>query len=224
MAFFSADNNDHRRLADAYCNGDCDKLPQEQVVRVAQDFMQNAPDHEVRQVEQEYFQQMPQHQRAGLFEGLLNLVGGERAQKQAGVTTLNPRQASSLDLSNLFQFALNSGLLNNLLGGLQNRNGQPSQNNTGFLGSLLGLLGGNQPQQPYMDDRSAYPSNSQQQRQGGLQALLGNPMVQSALSGLMGFAANKALGSLQNQSGQTSQNQPNQPPQQPRFPDNGQIV
>jgi hypothetical protein len=223
MPYFRDDNDDHRQFADAYCNGNCDNLPREQVVRGFQDYVQNAPRQEVQEVEREYFQQMPQAQRVGLFDNLLGMVGTDRARDQAGVTTTDPRHASPSDLSRLFGFAMNSGLLNGLLGGGQSRSqgglgslfggGQaaPQQQPQGGLGGLIGgLLGGDDNrnrQQPQTDPRYSYQSQPQTGGRGGdIMSFLSNPLVTGAISGLMGYAANRFL---------NNRNQPQQ--QQPRM-------
>jgi hypothetical protein len=225
MPFFRDDNDDHRQFADAYCNGNCDRLPREQVVRGFQDYVQNAPRQEVQEVEREYFQQMPQAQRVGLFDNLLGMVGTDRAREQAGVTTTDPRQASPTDLSRLFGFAMNSGLLNGLLGGGQSRSqgglgglfggGQAAPQQPQSQGGLGGLIGGlfggddDRNRQQQADPRYGYQNQPQTGRRGtDIMGFLNNPLVMGALSGLMGYAANRFL---------NNRNQPQQ--QQPRFND-----
>src|SRR5690348_14632029 len=118
MPFFDGNNPEHRELADAYNNGTHGQLPPQRVIGQYQSFLQNAPQDEVQQVHQEYFNQMPKAEKMGLFSGLVNALGQNGMDpRQAGVSTTNPQNATSNDLGNLFNFAMNSGLLGGLLGG-----------------------------------------------------------------------------------------------------------
>jgi len=203
MAHFDANNPEHQSLADAFANGTHNNLPTEQVTANYQSFLQQAPQAEVAQVHQEYFDQMPKVERMGLFSSILGTLGGQKGidPHQAGISTTDPNRASAGDLGNLFQFAMNSGVLGNLMGGNQ------GQGQSG-LGSLLGGSN-NVPQQPQYNQNGQGQTgyNSNQSQGGSLQSILSNPMAQAAISGLIGFAANRALNGMANRGQQP-------PPQQ----------
>lgn len=185
--------------------------PQEHEVVNYQNFVQSAPDYEVDQVHQDYFNQMPKAQRMGLFSGLMDALGGQQAgfdPRQAGVSTTDPRHASPTDLGNLFNYARNSGLLGGLLGG----GGSQTSQGGGLSGLLGGLLGGNQAQPNYPDYQAGQPgynSGPQPGQRGGLQDLLNNPLAQAALSGLISYAANRAINGWMNRNNQPAPTQQN---------------
>lgn len=186
MPYFNPENPQHRELADAFDQGNYDQMPQAQVMSHLQSFLQNAPQHEVQQVQQDYFNQMPQAQRMGLFSSLIGALGQHGVDpRQAGINTTDPRQASSMDLGNLFGFAMNSGLLGNIMGG--GNNPQPQQQGGGLGGILGGLLGGG-------NDQSQYQQPQQTQSGGsGLEGILSNPLARAAISGLLAYGANRAM-------------------------------
>jgi hypothetical protein len=164
----------------------------------------------VQQVHQEYFNQMPKAEKMGLFSGLVNALGQNGMDpRQAGVSTTNPQNATSNDLGNLFNFAMNSGLLGGLLGGGGQRQPVQQQPGQSGLGSLIGgLFGGGNNQQP---DYSQQPIQNQG---NGWQSILSNPLAQAAISGLVGYAANRAI------NGFTSRNQSQSLPQHPEQSQN----
>ncbi len=213
MQYFKADNPEHQQLADAYNAGTYHQLPQNQVLSHYQSFVQQTPPQEVEAVQHDYFSQMPQVERMGLFSGLMGALGQQQGfnPQQAGVRTTDPSQASPTDLGNLFNFARNSGMLGGLTGGGGNQ--QPSQ---GGLGGMIGnLIGGNQSRQPDYNQGSNQPNNNYnrppaQQQGPDLQNILSNPFAQAAISGLVGFAANRMINGFTNrgQSQAPAQSQP----------------
>ncbi len=214
MGFFDANNSEHQGLANAFNNGTYDQLPQDQVMTHLQSFFQNTPPEESQQMQQEYFNQMPQVQKQGLFSGLMNIMGQNGVDpRQAGVHTTDPNRASGMDVGNLFQFAMNSGLLGGLMGG-----GQRQQ--SGLGGMLGGLLGGGQQQAPQYQQGHGQQSGGQA---GGLQGLLGNPMAQAALSGLIAFAANRALNGMANRGNQQQMPSSNQYQDNPNQGNQGSV-
>jgi len=228
MGFFDSNNEQHRALADAFNHGDYSSFSQQDLSQAYSGFVNGGPPEHVEQVHQDYFQQLPQVQKMGLFSGLMDAVKGQGMDpRQAGISTTDPAKASPSDLGNLFNMAQSSGLLNGLLGG----GGQPaggmfggsqaSQGGMGGLGGMLGgLMGGGQSQQPAYGQQSGMgqqPGYGQQSGMGGgLQGLLGNPMAQAALSGLVAFAANRAISGFasRGQGQAASQPQPNYPTNQ----------
>lgn len=196
MGYFDANNSEHQELANAHNTGNYDRWSPDQLLQHYQNFLQTEPEDQVQQVHQDYFNQMPKAQQMSLFSGLIDAVRGQQGgnfdPSQAGVSTTDPRQASPFDLGNLYNFAANSGLLNGLLGG------------GGSQGGLSGILGGNQQQPNYQQQQPNYNSNQQGGLQG-LQGLLSNPLAQAAISGLIGYAANRAISGFSNRGQQTQQ-------------------
>lgn len=159
-------------------------LPSQETVARYQSFVSNTSDNEVSQVHQEYFNKMPKVQQMGLFSSLIDGLGGKQAvdPRQAGIRTTDPQQASPIDLGNLFNFAMNSGMLGGggqqqssgglsglaglaggLLGGGNNQQPQPNQSSGGLGGLIGGLLGGNNNQQPQYDNRQPQYNSQQPQ-------------------------------------------------------------
>jgi hypothetical protein len=213
MGFFDFNNPQHRQIADAFGSGNFNQLDPQQVASSYQGFVDRGPEEEVQQVHQEYFNQMPKVEQMGLFNSLVNAVQQNGIDPhQAGVSTTDPRQASPLDLGNLFNLARNSGLLGGMFGGGQSQTqsglggmlgggGQSQSGLGGALGGMLGgALGGNQGSQQQ-------PVNGNNQEQGGLGGLLSNPIAQAALGGLVSFAASRAFGG-NNNNNQSEQNLP----------------
>lgn len=192
MGFFDFNNPQHQQLANAHSTGDYSQLDPQQVVSAYQGFVNHGPEAEVQQVHQDYFKQMPQVERMGLFSSLINTVQQNGIDpRQAGVSTTDPQQASPLDLSNLFNLARSSGLLDGMFGGGRSQSG---------LGALAGLIGGNQSgstNQGGFNNQQPNPVNNQ--NQGGLAGILNNPIAQAALGGLVSYAANRAFGGNTNQ-------------------------
>lgn len=157
-------------------------LPSQETVARYQSFVTNTPEHEVSKVHQEYFNNMPKVQQMGLFSSLIDGLGGKQAvdPRQAGIRTTDPQQASPVDLGNLFNFAMNSGMLGGgqqqsgglgglaglaggLLGGGNNQQPQQTQSSGGLGGLIGGLLGGNNNQQPQYDNRQPQYNSQQPQ-------------------------------------------------------------
>ena len=190
MGFFDQSNPLHQQMAQAYNSGTYHQLPANDVMSSYQSFVQSGPPEEVNQIHQDYFNQMPQVERTGLFSSLLGAMGGQQGfnPNQAGLSTTDPNRASGLDLGNLFNAARGSGLLG-------------------------GLMGGNQQQQQpgYYNQGSSNAGGIQ-----GLQGLMSNPLAQAAISGLVGYAANRMINGAMNRgsSQQPSYNQPSQQPSQ----------
>jgi hypothetical protein len=216
MRYFDANNQEHQALANAHNTGNYNQWSPDQMLQHYQNVVQNGPEDQVQQAQQEYFSQLPKAQQMSLFSGLMDAVRGQQGgnfdPRQAGVSTTNPQQASPFDLGNLFNFAMNSGLLGGGAGGLGGLlAGGQSQSGLG------GLFGGQQ--QPNYQQQPGYGYGQQggygQQQQGGLQGLLSNPLAQAAISGLVGYMANKAMNNFANrgQQQQPNYNQYNQPNQ-----------
>lgn len=191
MGFFDFNNPQHRQMAQAQASGDYSQLDPGQVAATYKGFVDHGPEDQVQAVHQEYFNQMPKAQQMGLFSNLIGAVQQNGIDpNQAGLSTTDPRQATSFDLGNLFNLARSSGLLGGMFGGGQSQSG---------LGSLAGQLIGNQG--GFSNQNPNYEQNS-----GGLGSLgniLNNPIAQAALGGLVGYAANKAFGGNQNQTAQS---------------------
>lgn len=187
MDFFNLNNPQHRQFAEAHNSGDYSQLDPQHVAAAYQGFVNHGPENEVQQVHQDYFNRMPQVERMGLFSSLIDAAKQNGIDpRQAGVNTTDPRQASPLDLGNLFNLARNSGLLGGMFGGGQSQSG---------LGALAGLIGGNQSGSYNQAGPGSQPPNStNNQNQGGLAGILNNPIAQAALGGLISFAANRAFG------------------------------
>ena len=187
MGFFDFNNPQHRQLAQAHSTGDFSQVDPQQVVNTYKGFVEHGPEDQVQAVHQEYFNQMPKVQQMGLFSSLIDAARKNGIDpSQAGVSTTDPRQATPFDLGNLFNMARSSGLLGGMFGGGQSQSG---------LGSLAGQLIGNQggfSNQGGYSNQNQMPNN--QPNPGGLGSILNNPIAQSALSGLIGYAASRAFG------------------------------
>ena len=184
MGFFDKNNPQHRQLAEAHQNGDFSQVDPQQVAATYKGFVEHGPEDQVQAVHQEYFNQMPKVQQMGLFSSLIDAARQNGIDPtQAGISTTDPHQATSFDLGNLFNLARSSGLLGGMFGGGQSQSG---------LGALAGQLIGNQGG---FNAQNQMPNNEQNSGGlGGLGNILNNPIAQSALSGLIGYAASKAFG------------------------------
>ncbi len=195
MGFFDFNNPQHRQLAQAHSTGNYSQLDPQQVAATYKGFVDHGPEDQVQQVHQEYFNQMPKVEQMGLFSSLINAVQQNGIDpRQAGVSTTDPHQATPFDLGNLFNLARSSGLLGGMFGGGQSQSGLGA-----LAGQFIGNQGGNNAQ-------NQMPNNEQNSGGfGGLGNILNNPIAQSALSGLIGYAASKAFG------GNNAQAQPQAP-------------
>lgn len=184
MGFFDFNNPQHRQLAEAHNNGDFSQVNPQQAMSAYKGFVEHGPEEQVQAVHQEYFNQMPKVEQMGLFSSLIDAAQQNGIDpRQAGISTTDPHQASSFDLGNLFNLARSSGLLGGIFGGGQSQSG---------LGALAGQLIGNQGGGNAQNQMPTPDPNS-----GGLGSLgniLNNPIAQSALSGLVGYAASRAFG------------------------------
>lgn len=206
MGFFDFNNPQHQQLVDAHTSGNTGHLDPQQVASAYQGFVNHGPEDEVQQVHQEFFDRMPKVEQMGLFSSLIDAAKQNGIDpRQAGVSTTDPHKASSFDLGNLFNLARSSGLLGGMFGGGQSQSGLGSlggQSQSGGLGALAGILGGNQ--QPNGGNQNNQPS-------GGLGALgniVSNPIAQAALGGLISYAASRAFGGNKQDAAQPSQGLP----------------
>lgn len=197
MGFFDFNNPQHRQMAQAHATGDYSQLDPGQVASAYKGFVDHGPEDQVQAVHQEYFNQMPKVQQMGLFSSLIGAAQQNGIDpRQAGISTTDPKQATSFDLGNLFNLARNSGLLGGMFGGGQSQSGLGS-----LAGQLIGNSGGfnNQNQAPNNEPNSG--------GLGGFGNILNNPIAQAALGGLVSYAANRAFGGNNSQAAQPSNNQ-----------------